>query len=57
MNKTMIAAALAAGVMFGYSGRAWTQTDCRVVIGMQGDRDRNVSSARALILRRDASSR
>ena len=27
MNKTMIAAVLAAGMMFGYSGRAWTQTD------------------------------
>ena len=27
MNKTMIAAALAAGVMFGYSSRVWTQTD------------------------------
>ena len=27
MNKTMIAAALAAGVIFGYSGRVWTQTD------------------------------
>ena len=27
MHKTMIVAALAAGVMFGYSGRAWTQTD------------------------------
>jgi intracellular sulfur oxidation DsrE/DsrF family protein len=27
MNKLMIAAALAVGVMFGYSGRAWTQTD------------------------------
>ena len=27
MNKTLIAAALAAGVIFGYSGRAWTQTD------------------------------
>src|SRR3954466_2581717 len=27
MNKTMIAAALAAGVIFGYSGRAATQSD------------------------------
>ena len=27
MNKLMIAAALAVGVSFGYSGRAWTQTD------------------------------
>ncbi len=27
MNKTLIAAALAAGVIFGYSGRAWTQTE------------------------------
>jgi len=27
MNKTTIAAALAAGVIFGYSGRVWTQTD------------------------------
>ena len=27
MNKTMIAAALAVGVMFGYSSRVWTQTD------------------------------
>ena len=26
MNKTVIAAALAAGVMVGYSGRVWTQT-------------------------------
>ena len=27
MNKTLIAAALAVGLMFGYSGRAWTQSD------------------------------
>jgi intracellular sulfur oxidation DsrE/DsrF family protein len=27
MNKWMIAAALTLGVMLGYSGRAWTQTD------------------------------
>ena len=27
MNKLMISAALAVGVMFGYSGRVWTQTD------------------------------
>ncbi len=27
MNKTMMVAALAAGVMFGYTGRAFTQTD------------------------------
>ncbi len=27
MNKTMMVAALVAGVMFGYSGRAWAQTD------------------------------
>ena len=27
MNKTIIAAALTAGVVFGYSSRAWTQTD------------------------------
>ena len=27
MNKLMISAALAVGVMFGYTGRAWTQTD------------------------------
>ena len=26
MNKTMIAAALAAGVVFGYSARVWTQS-------------------------------
>lgn len=32
MNKTMIAAALAAGVMFGYSGRAWTQTDPKLPV-------------------------
>jgi hypothetical protein len=27
MNKVMIAATLTVGVMLGYSGRAWTQTD------------------------------
>lgn len=27
MNKLVIAATLAVGVMFGYAGRAWTQTD------------------------------
>ncbi len=27
MNKAVLAAVLAAGVMLGYSGRAWTQTD------------------------------
>ena len=27
MNKTMMAAALAVGVVFGYSGRVWTQAD------------------------------
>jgi intracellular sulfur oxidation DsrE/DsrF family protein len=27
MNKTMVAAALVAGMMFGYSGRVWTQAD------------------------------
>ena len=27
MNKAMIAAALTAGLIFGYSGRVWTQTD------------------------------
>jgi len=27
MNKTLIVAALAAGVMFGYSGRMWAQAD------------------------------
>src|SRR5262249_41008825 len=27
MNKLMIAATLAVGVILGYSGRAWTQTD------------------------------
>src|SRR5207244_11276458 len=32
MKKTMIAAALAAGVMFGYSGRAWTQTDQKLPV-------------------------
>src|SRR5207244_11947233 len=32
MNKTMIAAALAAGVMFGYSGRAWTQADQKLPV-------------------------
>jgi intracellular sulfur oxidation DsrE/DsrF family protein len=32
MNKNMIAAALAAGVMFGYSGRAWTQTDQKLPV-------------------------
>ena len=32
MNKTMVAAALAAGVMFGYSGRAWTQTDQKLPV-------------------------
>jgi intracellular sulfur oxidation DsrE/DsrF family protein len=32
MNKTMIAVALAAGMMFGYSGRAWTQTDQKLPV-------------------------
>ena len=32
MNKTLIAAALAAGVVFGYSGRAWTQTDQKLPV-------------------------
>ena len=32
MNKTIIGAALAAGVMFGYSGRAWTQTDQKLPV-------------------------
>ncbi|HEV3057094.1 MAG TPA: hypothetical protein VGY48_02550 [Vicinamibacterales bacterium] len=27
MNRILIAAGLVAGVIFGYSGRAWTQTD------------------------------
>ena len=27
MHKTLMVAALAAGVMFGYAGRAWTQTE------------------------------
>jgi len=30
MNRVLIVAALAAGVMFGYSGRAWTQTDSKL---------------------------
>ena len=32
MHKTMIAAALAAGVIFGYSGRVWTQTDAKLPV-------------------------
>jgi hypothetical protein len=32
MNKTVIGAALAVGVMFGYSGRAWTQTDQKLPV-------------------------
>src|SRR5438093_12887014 len=32
MNRTLIAAALAAGVMFGYSGRVWTQTDQKLPV-------------------------
>ena len=27
MNRLMLAAVLTVGVMLGYSGRAWTQTD------------------------------
>ena len=36
MNKTMMVAALAAGVMFGYSGRAWTQTAAALPVPSQG---------------------
>ena len=36
MNKTMMVAALAAGVMFGYSGRAWTQTAPALPVPSQG---------------------
>src|SRR6476660_2521356 len=32
MNKTMVAAALAAGVMFGYSGRVLTQADQKLPV-------------------------
>ena len=32
MTKTMIAAALATGMMFGYSARAWTQTDQKLPV-------------------------
>src|SRR4029453_17474171 len=32
MKKTMMAAALATGVMFGYSGTAWTQTDQKLPV-------------------------
>src|SRR4029450_9250779 len=32
MHKTIIAAALAVGVLFGYSGRAWTQTDQKLPV-------------------------
>ena len=32
MNKLLIAATLAVGVMLGYSGRAWTQTDQRLPV-------------------------
>jgi intracellular sulfur oxidation DsrE/DsrF family protein len=32
MNKFVIAAVLAAGVMLGYSGRAWTQTDQKLPV-------------------------
>ena len=32
MNKTMTAAALAAGVMFGYSGRVWNQTNQKLPV-------------------------
>ena len=40
MNKLMIAATLAVGVMLGYSGRAWTQTDPKLpVAGYNAARD------------------
>ena len=32
MHKTMIAAALAVGVLFGFSGRVWTQTDQKLPV-------------------------
>jgi intracellular sulfur oxidation DsrE/DsrF family protein len=32
MNKLLIAATLAGGVVLGYSGRAWTQTDQRLPV-------------------------
>ena len=32
MNKLMIVATLAVGVMLGYSGRAWTQTDSKLPV-------------------------
>jgi len=40
MNKVMIAAALAAGVVFGYAGRGWTQTDGKLpVVGYSSAKD------------------
>jgi intracellular sulfur oxidation DsrE/DsrF family protein len=36
MNKTMIAAALAAGVIFGYSGHAWTHAQAPDKLPMAG---------------------
>ena len=32
MKKIIMASALAAGVMFGYTGRAWTQTDQKLPV-------------------------
>jgi hypothetical protein len=40
MKKTMMAAALATGVMLGYSGTAWTQTDQKLpVVGYAPAKD------------------
>jgi intracellular sulfur oxidation DsrE/DsrF family protein len=40
MNKLLIAATLAVGVMLGYSGRAWTQTDQKLpVAGYEAAKD------------------
>ena len=34
MKKIIMASALAAGVMFGYTGRAWTQTDQKLPVAV-----------------------
>jgi intracellular sulfur oxidation DsrE/DsrF family protein len=47
MNKTMIAAALAAGVMFGYSGRAWTQSGDKLPVAGY-DAAKDIPGAREL---------
>src|SRR6478672_7223375 len=47
MNKVMIAAALTSGVMFGYAGRAWTQTDAKLPIAGY-DAAKDIQGAREL---------